>query len=230
MRTFIISGAGGNLGAATVHAFLQAGHRVIAVARENSPALQFAAGHEAFWTESLDLEQEENAAAFVQSVIERFGRIDGLLALAGGFAPGDLPSTDTAALHRMFKLNFETAYHLVRPLFPHLLANGFGRIVLVGSRSALKAHDAGHALPYALSKGLLFQLADILNAMAKGKNVTASVIVPAVIDTPQNRKAMPDADTGKWVRPEEIAQVLAYLCSEAGDALREPLLKFYGNG
>jgi NAD(P)-dependent dehydrogenase (short-subunit alcohol dehydrogenase family) len=98
----------------------------------------------------------------------------------------------------------------------------------VGSRPALKAKDAKNSVAYSLSKSLIFKLADILNAEGASKNVTASVIVPSTIDTEANRRAMPDKDFSTWVKPDEIADAMAFLCSESGGALRETVLKIYG--
>jgi NAD(P)-dependent dehydrogenase (short-subunit alcohol dehydrogenase family) len=129
----------------------------------------------------------------------------------------------------MITLNFETAYFLARPLFRHMQDNGYGRLVFMGARPALKAEQGKGAVAYAMSKSLLFQLADLMNAAAKGKNVVASVVAPSTIDTEPNRKSMPDADPATWVRPEQIADILEFICSEKGDVIREPVYKVYNN-
>ena len=85
------------------------------------------------------------------------------------------------------------------------------------------------ALAYSLTKSLLFRLAELLNATAKGKNVVASVVAPSTIDTAVNRKSMPDADFSAWVKPEDIATLLEFICSDEGNALREPVYKIYNN-
>src|SRR5205085_1563631 len=140
-----------------------------------------------------------------------YGRIDGGILLAGGFEMGEIDTTDGAALKRMFSLNFETAYYLARPLFQHMLQNGYGRLVFTGARPGLNAAEGTNKVAYALSKSLLFTLADILNQEAKGKNVTVSVIAPSTIDTPPNRQSMPNANFNNWVKPEQIAEVLAFI-------------------
>jgi NAD(P)-dependent dehydrogenase (short-subunit alcohol dehydrogenase family) len=227
-KTILITGANGNLGAATVKKFLDGKYKVIAVDHSGTH-LGFAAGHPDFELRAVDLGNEEAVEAFMEEVIELYGRIDGALLLAGGFAMGDIAATDGEALRKMMALNFETAYFAARLLFRHMMESGYGRLVFMGARPALKPEQGKGALAYALSKSLLFELADLLNATAKGKNVVASVVAPSTIDTAVNRESMPDADPTTWVRPEQIADVLEFICSEKGDAIREPVYKVYNN-
>ncbi len=227
-KTIIITGANGNLGVATVKKFLDEGYKVIAVSRSGEQ-LGFAASHENFELREVDLSDEKTAEGFIEELISLLGRIDGALFLAGGFAMGDINATDGEALRKMISLNFETAYFIARPLFRHMLGNGYGRLVFIGARPALKPEQGKGALAYALSKSLLFQLAELLNAEAKGKNVVASVVVPSTIDTAINRRSMPDANFAGWVQPEQIAGILELICSEKGDVIREPVYKLYNN-
>jgi short-subunit dehydrogenase len=107
---------------------------------------------------------------------------------------------------------------------------GGGKIVFIGARPALLP-EAGHELlAYSLSKSLLFKLAEYLNAAAKGKNISATVIVPSTLDTAVNRKNMPGADPEKWVKPEQLADILEFIVSDKGNPLRETVLKVYNNG
>ncbi|HVS95159.1 MAG TPA: SDR family NAD(P)-dependent oxidoreductase [Puia sp.] len=227
-KTILITGANGNLGAVTVRKFLDNGHKVIAV-DQSGTHLGFAAGHENFELRSVDAGDEQAVGAFADEIIALYGRIDAALLLVGGFAMGDLAATDGGALRKLYALNFETTWNFARPLFRHMLGNGNGRLVFMGARTALIPEQGKHALAYALSKSLLFELARLLNATAKGKNVVASVIAPSTIDTPVNRQSMPDADPSAWVRPEEIAALMDFICSEEGNALREPVYKIYNN-
>lgn len=228
MKTIIITGANGNLGVATVKKFLDNNYRVIGIARSGSN-LGFATGHKYFELHQLDLTDENAVISFIKEAISLYGSIEGALFLAGGFAMGNLAGTHSSDFYKMLSLNFETAYHATRVLFEHMVKKGYGRLIFIGAKTALHPENASGALAYALSKSLLFNLAGILNATAKGKNVTASVIVPSIIDTEANRKDMPDADWNKWVKPEQIADVMEFVCSEKGLALREPILKVYNN-
>jgi len=227
-KTILITGANGGLGAATVKKFLDKGYKVIAVDHSGTH-LGFAAAHDNFELKAVDATDEGAVSAFVEEMIELYDNIDGALMLVGGFAMGDIAATDGEALRKMYSLNFETAYFFARPLFQHMLEKGYGRLVFIGSRPALKPEQGKGILAYSLTKGLLFQLADLLNASAKGKNVVASVIAPSTIDTAVNRKSMPDADFSAWVKPEEIASLMEFICSEEGNALREPVYKIYNN-
>ena len=227
-KTIIITGANGNLGAATVQKFLDKGYKVIAV-DQSGTHLGFAASNDNFELKSVDALNEAAVSTFVEELIELNGRIDGALLLVGGFAMGDIQQTDGAALQKMLSLNFQTAYFFARPLFTHMLNNGYGRLVFMGARPALRPEQGKDALGYALSKSLLFELAQLLNATAKGKNVVASVVAPSTIDTPINRQEMPNADPNAWVKPAEIAALLEFICSDEGNALREPVYKIYNN-
>src|ERR1700760_4213231 len=227
-KTILITGANGGLGAATVKTFLDKGYKVIAV-DQSGTHLGFAAGHDNFEHKAVDAANEEAVSTFVEEIIELYDNIDAALLLVGGFAMGDIADTDGAALRKMFSINFETAYFFARPLFQHMLEKGSGRIVFMGARPALKPEQGKGALAYSLTKSMLFHLADLLNATAKGKNVVASVVAPSTIDTAVNRKSMPDADFNAWVKPQEIASLMEFICSEEGNALREPIYKIYNN-
>jgi NAD(P)-dependent dehydrogenase (short-subunit alcohol dehydrogenase family) len=226
--TILITGANGNLGAATVKKFLDEGYRVIAIDHSGTH-LGFAAGHENFELKSVDVGDEQAVDSFIEELIELYGSIDAALMLVGGFAMGDIAATDGAAMRKMYTLNFETAYFVARPLFQHMLDKGYGRLVFIGARPALRPEQGKGIVAYSLTKSLLFHLAELLNATAKGKNVVASVVAPSTIDTPVNRDSMPDADPSTWVRPEQIADLLAFICSKNADPLREPVYKIYNN-
>lgn len=223
-KNIIITGANGGLGKAVVKKFLDTGYKVIAIDRSGKRPDN--PGYDPY---KVNLDNEAETTAFTQEVIKKYGRIDGALMLAGGFAMGDIAATDGTALKKMMSLNFDTAYYLARPVFQQMLQQGYGRIVFIGSRPALSAAEGKSKLGYALSKALLFKLAEYLNAEAKGKNVVTSVIAPSTIDTPDNREGMPDASFDKWVKAEQIADVLEFICSDKSDPIREPVFKLYNN-
>ena len=228
MKTIIITGANGNLGTATVKNFLDNGNRVIAVDNAGNN-LSFAIGNQNFELKAVDLSNEEASSKFISDAIAKYNKIDAGLLLVGGFAAGAIDATTGSDIKKMFTLNFETAYYMVRPLFQHMLQNGYGRIVLVGARPAINAAQGKNLLAYALSKSLIFKLAEFCNEAAKGKNVVVSVIVPSTIDTSINRKSMPDADPANWVKAEQIAEVMEFICGDAGLPIREPIYKIYNN-
>lgn len=227
MKTVIITGASGNLGKASVEKFLAEGYKVITTVTPGKTLGFEVKGH--VETYDADLTDENSVTDVISRIIAKHKTIDAALLLVGGYAQGGIKETDGTVLKKMFTLNFDTAYFVARPLFEQMMQqSGGGRIVFIGSRPALKPKDANKSLGYALAKSLVFKLAEALNAAGSSKNVVASVVVPSTIDTPVNRHAMPDADFTTWVKPEEIADAMAHLCSSDSNAWREPVLKIYG--
>jgi NAD(P)-dependent dehydrogenase (short-subunit alcohol dehydrogenase family) len=226
MKTILITGASGFLGQATVSLFLEKGYKIIGIVHSDkskdelpsNPALQVVVA---------DLTNEDEITSLINKLVNEYRTIDACVLLAGGYASGDIKTTTVEAIRQQIQLNFETAYTIAKALFPYFMLNKNGRIVLIGSQPPLMPKKAKTALPYSLSKSLLFHLADILNEEAKGTNVVTAVVVPSTINTEANRRAMPNADASKWVKPEQIAQAIEFLISDAGAALREPVLKVY---
>jgi NAD(P)-dependent dehydrogenase (short-subunit alcohol dehydrogenase family) len=209
MKTVLITGAAGNLGIASVRVFATAGWRVIALVSPGKvPERQ---GEPIFYFEA-DLTDEQNTRRLVERLVEQYDSIDAALLLVGGFEAGGVQKADGAALKRMIALNFETAYHVARPLLSHFLRKGKGKVVFIGARAALDTVAGMNFVAYGLSKSLLFKFADYLNALST--RVTAHVMLFTALDTPQNRVAMPKADVSKWVSPERVANVMLRL-SEA---------------
>src|SRR6187551_3083035 len=227
-KLVLITGASGNLGKAAVEKFITEGYKVVAtVSPGKGLGFEINSDVETF---EADLTNEENIGEVVLKIIDKYGSIDAALLLVGGFAAGGIKESDGASLKKMYALNFETAYYTARPVFLQMLKQiTGGRIILVGARPALKAPDGKKFLAYALSKSLLFKLAEFLNAEGASKNVITSVIVPSTIDTPVNRQSMPSANFSDWVKPEEIAEIMAFISSSNGSVLRDSVFKIYGN-
>ena len=226
MKTIIITGANGNLGTAVTNTFLAKDYKVIATVRKQED-LKELPENKNLQVEVLDLTDEEKAENFVRKIIDQHENIDGALLLVGGFAAGDIATTKSGDIKKQISLNFDTAYHITRPLFQHMIKKNNGKIVFVGSRPALQAAAGKSLIAYGLSKSLLFKLAEYLNAEAKGKNVTISVVAPSTIDTEINRKSMPGADFDKWVSTDAIAEVIYFYSSAGSSVLREPIIKVY---
>lgn len=227
-KTVIITGASGNLGKVTVNKFVQEGYTIAAILAPGETLDQYK-NHPQVDIHHADLMNEPDAAALVDAVILKHKTIHAALLLAGGYDWGDLSETTGTKLKKMFALNFETAYHVARPVFMQMKKQNSGRIILMGARPALISDQAKSSVAYALSKSLIFTLADILNADGASHNVTATVIAPSIIDTPANRQAMPNADFSAWVKPEDIATTMAFVVSAQAAPLRETILKMYGN-
>ncbi|TKK70303.1 SDR family NAD(P)-dependent oxidoreductase [Ilyomonas limi] len=221
MKTVLVTGATGNLGTAVVNKFLAEGYRVIGTVNKKAPI------NTPFEAMYVDLNDEADTEALVDSIVEKYGAIDVLIATAGGFAMGNIHTTKSSDLTFQYQLNFETAYHAAKPAFRHMLQRGSGRIFLTGARPGVEDNGAKDVMGYALSKSLLQKLATMLNEEANGKDVVTSLIVPSIIDTPANRKAMPNANFDAWVKPERIADIIYFYCTEAADAIRQPVIKVY---
>jgi NAD(P)-dependent dehydrogenase (short-subunit alcohol dehydrogenase family) len=227
-KVAIITGASGNLGKASVEKFLSEGYKIVATVTPGKK-LGFEVTGEVE-TYDVDLTNEGRVSDIIEQIIKKHERVDAALLLVGAFTMGGVADTDGAALKKMYSLNFETAYFTARPVFLQMMKQSFGgRIIMVGSRPALKPTEGRKSVAYSLAKASLFKLADFFNAEGTSKNVVTSVIVPGVIDTPPNRKDMPQANFANWVQPEEIAETMAFLCSEKASVLREPVIKVYGN-
>jgi NAD(P)-dependent dehydrogenase (short-subunit alcohol dehydrogenase family) len=226
-KTIVVTGALGNLGRATVERFVREGYTVVVSAApgENTDLYK---GNPSIIIYTVDLLNESGAENFITTVIQKHGGIHAALLLVGGYASGNIKDTTGEALKKMYALNFESAYFVARPVFNHMISQKSGKIILVGARPALVAADGKNSLAYALSKSLIFKLADFLNAEGSPYNVTATVIVPSIIDTPANRKSMPDADFTAWVKADEIAEAMSFIIAETNLSLRETVLKMYG--
>ncbi|MBS1921415.1 MAG: SDR family NAD(P)-dependent oxidoreductase [Bacteroidetes bacterium] len=227
MNTIIVTGASGNLGQAVVKKFLTDKYKVIGTVIPNDP-VTIEIRNPNFEKVIVDLLNEEATQKFIDSVILKYGSIDAIVLTVGGFAMGKIADTKASDILKQYKLNFETAYNTVRPVFTQMLKQNGGRIFMIGSRAGSGMHFSKGVVAYGLTKSLIFRLAELMNDEAKDQNVVTSVIVPSTIDTPQNRKSMPDADFSKWVKPEDIADVISFYCSAGGSILREPIIKVYG--
>lgn len=216
----IVSGAAGNLGEVVVRK-LQQEFFVEAIVRKEQAA------EEHVHYNQLDLTDEVAANALVLRCIQKHQEIHSAVLIAGGFTMGDLPATDYASIEKMLTLNFKTAYTLIRPMHEHMRSSGGGNILLIGSKSAHQLAGGAFALAYTLSKAMLLNMAEILNADRDRSKVTIHAIVPGTIDTIDNRKAMPEADVSKWVTPETLANKIAELCLSSFDAKAQTIHTFY---
>ncbi|MDZ4796406.1 MAG: SDR family NAD(P)-dependent oxidoreductase [Bacteroidota bacterium] len=228
MKTAIVTGASGNLGQAVIKKFLDEDFYVTGtIIPDDSVTIDIRGKH--FETAIVDMMQEEAAQQFVDLMVAKHNSLDVAVLTVGGFAMGNIITTKTADITKQYKLNFETAYNVARPVFTQMMKQGSGRIFLIGSRPGNDMKNSKGMVGYGLAKSLIFRLAELMNEESGGKNIVTSVVVPSTIDTPQNRKSMPTADFSKWVTPEAIAGTIYFYCSPEGAILREPVIKVYGN-
>lgn len=218
----LVSGANGNLGRSVTEKFLNEGYRVIGLVRPGASSDFITSTNLTVY--QADLSNEANTF----DVIESIGSFEGAILTVGGFGMGSFAETSLADVDKMYKLNFSTAYNSARAVFKQLKSKGIsGHIVLVGTKPAFTPSVAKDLVAYSLSKSLVHRLAEIINEEGTDNGITSSVIVPGIIDTPQNREAMPGADFDRWVKPETIADNIYHLFTESGKALRETVLKVY---
>jgi NAD(P)-dependent dehydrogenase (short-subunit alcohol dehydrogenase family) len=223
-KVALVTGAAGNLGKAVAEKFLKENYLVVGTIVEKN---DFVSDDKNAETVLVDLSDEKSSADFVASTIKKYNQIDVAVLTVGGFAMGKIEDTKTSDINKQYKLNFETAYNIAQPVFVQMMKQNSGRIFLIGSKPGLDARNSKGMVAYGLSKSLIFRLAELMNNEAKGKNVVVNVIVPSTIDTPQNRKSMPDADFSKWTKAEAIADIILWHCSSEASVLREPIIKAY---
>ena len=228
MKTAIVTGASGNLGQTVVKKFIDQGYFVVGTVIPNDPATLDFPGNK-FEKVVVDLMSEENSEKFIESIASKYGNIDVAVLTVGGFAMGKIPDTTSGDILKQYKLNFETAYNVARPVFIGMLKQNSGRIFIVGSKPGLDARNGKGMIAYGLAKSLVFRLAELMNDEAKGRDVVTTVVVPSTIDTMPNRKAMPDAKYDNWVKPEAIADVIYWHCTDEASAIREPVIKVYNH-
>lgn len=226
MPVVLITGAGGNVGQVTVRQFLQAGWDVVATVSPNKswPGPT----HPRLMVSAIDLRHEDAVNTWLSEKL-RLHPIDAAMLLAGGFAAGPLHLSTGELLQEMIELNARTAWHVARPLTAHMLARKKGRLVFIGAKSALNMNEASNALAYAFSKSLLFRFSEAINAMGKAHQVKSYVLVPHIIDTPGNRKAIPVADNReylRWTSPRTMAELMVRL-ADPDFAMEASVIKLY---
>lgn len=220
-RVAILTGGAGALGASVSSRFLSAGATVcipyvVPPEVERLRAQTRPDQLERLHTEPADILSEEAFGAFVTHVLERHGRLDILVNIVGGFAGGDLASTSLEDWHRMMDLNLTSAVIGCRGVLPAMTAARYGRIVNISSRAAVP--PAGGFIAYTVAKAAVLTLTQALAQEVKSHGVTVNAVLPSTMDTPANRRAMPDADRSGWVSPDAVAGVIALLASDqAGD-------------
>lgn len=220
-RVVAVTGARGALGRAVVTAAVQAGLRVAAIDRATGGK----ARDGVLDLDGVDLTDAEGARAAIAAVVERFGRLDALLNVAGGFVWQTVGDAEPA-WDRMFALNLTTALNAGRAALPHLEASEAGRIVNVGSAAALNP-GAGMGA-YGASKAAVHALTRSLAEEIKAGSVTVNAVLPSILDTPANRAEMPDADPAAWVAPADLAAVILFLASPASRAMTGALVPVTG--
>lgn len=218
-RTVVITGAAGNLGRAVAAAFAERGAALVLLDRsEDALRRAYGSGDERRMLAAVDLLDAAQVEGLVKQIVSRFGRIDALANIAGGFRMGEaVHETSDATWNFLMDLNARTLLNAVRAVVPQMLAAGGGKIVNVGAASALRG--VANMGAYVASKSAVIRLTETMAAELREKNINVNCVLPTIIDTPENRAAMPDADPKRWVAPEDLASVIVFLASDAARAI-----------
>ena len=225
-RIFAITGASGILGSAVAKAAAERGARVALIDFADHAEVLKDCGPDALMLGGVDLTDAVAASAAIDAVADRFGGLDALINVAGGFKWETLEDSLMAGWHRLFLMNVQTAANSSRAAIPYLRRSAAGRIVNIGANGALKA--AAGMGPYAASKAGVHALTESLAEELKADGVTVNAVLPSIIDTPTNRADMPKADVASWVSPSELAAVILFLASEEASAITGVLLPVTG--
>jgi NAD(P)-dependent dehydrogenase (short-subunit alcohol dehydrogenase family) len=228
----LVAGGTGGLGRAVSLAFLRENAKVVATYRDQAEwdALKSAAGAATALLEghTVDVTDEAAVRQLIEKTLAKHGRLDALVNTVGGYAGGlKLWEMETKIFDQMLALNLRSGFALSRAAVRAMLKQGHGAIVNVAAKAAFD-HAAG-AAAYAASKAAAVAMLDSLAADLRGSGVRVKTILPSIIDTEVNRKAMPKADFSKWPKPEDIARVILFLCSDDSRVIHGAAIPVYGD-
>ena len=218
-KTVLLTGAAGNLGRAVAQMFAHDGANLVLLDRSPLSDTALAALEPALCLPiALDLCDAGQVHEAIEQAIARFGRIDVLCNLTGGFAMGQtVYETSDSAWDVMQDINVLTLRNTARAVVPQMLLQGGGKIVNVGAYSAQRGLAGMGA--YIAAKSEVLRITEAMSAELRMKNINVNCVLPTILDTPQNRADMPDADPTRWVHPQDLARVIAFLASDAARAI-----------
>lgn len=229
-RVVVITGAAGNLGQAAARAFAATG-AVLALSDSDAPRLaavakELALPGDRLRTYPTDLLQHAAALSLGEQAAAELGGIDVLVNIAGGFRMGAVHETPVQTFDFMLDLNVRTVFNMAQAVVPGMIQRGGGRIINIASRAAL-AGGAGVGA-YAAAKAAVLRLSESMAAELREHRVNVNCVLPSIIDTPQNRQAMPDADFASWVSADSLAEVILFLASPAARDISGAAIPVYG--
>ncbi len=222
-RVVLITGAKGGLGTSVTERFLEVGATVVGTSRSIK---QSDFNHPRFTAIAADFSSEAAVKELVNQVVSRFGKIDALAHVMGGFAAGTVAETDDKTWDMMRDLNLTSAFYILRAVIPHMRKARYGRIVAVGSLAAVEPHAGLGA--YVMSKMAMAALVRTVALENADANITANVVLPGTMDTPANRASMPNADFSKWVQTADVAKLIHTLASDEAAQITGTLVPIQG--
>jgi NAD(P)-dependent dehydrogenase (short-subunit alcohol dehydrogenase family) len=223
-RVVVITGGQGNLGRAVAHAFTVAGYRLAVI--DHGAVPQTGQNERHFSVGEIDLTQWAHAERAMQAIVARYGRIDVLVNIAGGFRWQTLADGDLSGWDQMYDINLKTAVAASKAALPSILKSDAGRIINIGAGAAAKAAAGMGA--YAASKSGVLRLTESLSEEVKDRGVTVNAILPGTIDTAKNRDWGSPAERKKWVSPDRIADLAVFLVSDAAAEITGAAIPVYG--
>ncbi len=228
-KVILITGASGNLGRAVARKFAAEGAKLALVARSQGD-LDALANDLSVETlvEAADLSDPAAVEALIGRVVARFGGIDGLVHTVGGYAAGKpVHETDVALLDKLYNLNLRPVFVTAGRVAAAMVARGqSGKIVVISAKSGLKGSAKNAA--YSASKSAVLRIVESMALELRDQGINVNAVLPSIIDSPENRADMPNADPAKWVTPDEIADVIAFLCSDAAAKINGASIEVYG--
>jgi NAD(P)-dependent dehydrogenase (short-subunit alcohol dehydrogenase family) len=225
-KVIIVTGAAGNVGSAVARLLAERGAHVAAVdtmadrLRGVVDSLSAPGRHMAL--SEFDLTDVAQANALVAKVTQFLGRLDAVATTVGGFAMAKLAEAGPEQWDLMFNLNVRTTWNIYRAAVPAIRAAGGGALVGIGSAAGLRG--SGQMAAYSATKSAVMRLTESLADELRDAGIRVNAVLPTTIDTPQNRSAMPDADPARWVKPSQVAEVMAFLLSDAASAVSGALV------
>jgi NAD(P)-dependent dehydrogenase (short-subunit alcohol dehydrogenase family) len=230
-RVVMITGAGGNLGSAAARAFRAAGAKLALIDRNEDGLRQafpdLIRDRGCYLGACADLTSSEEVERVVDAAIEYFGRLDVLVNTVGGYRAGTpLHETPIATWEFMMRLNARTVFITTQIVVPHMLSQGYGKIIHMAARPGLKG--AANASAYSAAKAAVIRLVDSASAELRDQGINVNCILPGTLDTPQNRAASPGADHSRWVTPESLANVILFLASDESRDIHGAAIPVYG--
>jgi NAD(P)-dependent dehydrogenase (short-subunit alcohol dehydrogenase family) len=230
-QVVLVTGPAGNLGSAVVERFKQDDPSLILIDHHPDRLYQrypdLNASKSNLLLPGIDLRDRESVQDAVNQGMEAFGKIDCLVHTVGGFSMGEtVAELSDQTWQKMIDLNLTSLLNIARAVIPPMVQHKSGKIVTIGARPALEGKARMGA--YSAAKGAVLRLTESMSAELKSSGINVNCLIPGTIDTPENRQAMPGADTTRWVSPASLAEVVHFLCSPAADDIHGSAITVYG--